>query len=85
MVGKVINAIAFSRNTTHNAAPVCSGRAARIGDKVAIVVPPQIAVPEEIKAFVVRSLRASQPDSKPTIRVMQTNVATGIIGAADIE
>ena len=45
MVGKVINAMALSKSTTHNAAPVCSGRAAMMGDKVAIVVPPQMAVP----------------------------------------
>ena len=52
MVGNVKSETAFSRKTMQSAAQVCSARAPMIGDSVAMVVPPQIAVPEAMSALV---------------------------------
>ena len=49
MNGKMNNAIAFRQNTRVNTIPVCSDRAPIVGDRLAIAVPPQIAVPEITK------------------------------------
>ena len=72
MDGKMNNAMAFRQKTRVNTTPVCSGRAPIVGDRLAIAVPPQIAVPELTKRLYLRLSWIRRPITRPIARVIIT-------------
>ena len=76
MAGKVSNATELRTNIVPSETAICSSLAPVMGPTAAMALPPQMAVPVEIRKAGVRSIVSIAPKAMPTtmVKVMLTTV-----------
>ena len=79
MTGNINSAIELSMKTVPSATDVCFSSVFKTFEIAAMALPPQMAVPEEIRCDILASILNNLPNKYPSNRVVNIDTAENII------